>query len=458
VTLFASPFILPMSSSNDQMELLVSSPSSVYLEPSQDEDLVRIGFQHINDMVSITQANEILQHNSYPPHFERAEKSYPSAHSPFYTQDTLTSSLIQQFPQSTSLYFAMCDRFGSHNIAPVPQWLSDSSDRVQKQWFKSGPNAFLYFLHKTPKHKARVRALANKSMCCSCKPCVTPHMGNVYDMNPPTHYCRAFWGNDVIGWLCFVPFPCISCATSDCKIAQQHHIRYYGSGHDKRPPSIGEEVLWAGQDCCTAFCECCLDKPTGPAAFHHGMFREINWALGGGTPSPSTSECIPNCCAPCVNTQHHAIIDYLFYKRYGFATSQGPAMTKIFGQDVVGRATWTKHFARYKAPRPYGSLPSYPHAVDHTREAIPSEEFIHRWEESNYNGEGEYTGRTTVTELYHGPFPQYPILLEWTNLSKAVEYHNIIWKDIHKVQLNQTVLDELGKGRNNVKPTALEMG
>jgi hypothetical protein len=339
-------------------------------------------------------------------------------------------SYVNLVAEKNSINLALGDQFGFHNIAAVPNQLSDADDQSHKQWYKSGPNAFLYFLYKSPKYKRELAKIANTSICCccACKPCISGKMGNIHKYYKNTRYCALFCC-DGLGFCLALPvFFLYFC---HCNEVREQHRRFYGGdGRDIKVKAVFGSVPKFRDE----FLACCHGDWY---KFRHELFKGLEQSgVEIEVPWRSTVFWQYTCCTPCVNVHTQNILDYYFYKRYGFILD-----LRETGPNSIERHVFGSHYTTWRTMVDY--LPSSRHPLDlqtkyreeyvkRSRENNPQDSYIYHWRRGGYDGEEATTGVSTLI----GPFPQYKMMEEWTNLDLAIQYHNIQWDRVHKIALS----------------------
>jgi len=366
---------------------------------------IDVGFQTEGDLLSVVQTDEIAGYNQNPPYWSGEAEQ----HAPLYTFESLQQSTMNAYPKSTQLYLSLGEEFGFHNIAPVPTWLSDANDLSHKQWYKSGPNAFLYFLHRSPKYKKQLAEIAKTSICCSCKPCIRGKMGNILTYHTNTRYCALFWCDGLVFLLTILPL-CFYWITCDEAAAQ--YRRFYGGEGSRIIVPFGTTPSWPWM---IGSCD------DGALEFRYELLKQLKESgVEIDLPWYCTLWWQYACCTPCVNIHNQNILDYYFYKRYGFNLDLNDEPNKV-EEHIFGHS-----YSQWRS-----ELTLYAESVQSERGGNIYNKFVRRSRENNpFDGTSESNdpdAPATGKKFLCGPFPSYPMFTEWTNFDKAVEYHNQLW-------------------------------
>jgi hypothetical protein len=254
-----------------------------------------------------------------------------------YDQSPAPNPVDDAFPKSSELYQRLCEQFGAHNVSPLPLWLSDVSDRERVQWYKFGANAFIYFLHKTPKYKETIQKLVDtplRTFCCS----FDQHLKfNSSYGRRLLEDSRSAWIREIKCLVCPCLYPCAFNSHS-----QAVYLFY---------PSGGRPWASSDYDCfsCTQF---------GP--FRADFFTALQQS-GIKTSDPTCPCCVTVCCSPCVASQYDVIMNYYHYKRIGLRvglTSGHPVHSIPYAKTFVDfdRTAFQLDINQISALRPEGAL------------------------------------------------------------------------------------------------------
>lgn len=401
----------------DELSLQLSTPAYYSLADDinnsihhDDDDMVKvpISYQIDINVATIEQRDEVEKLNYSSDRF--GTPVYPN-------KDDLQ---MLDYPRSAALFHAMGQQFGYHNVAPLPSWLAEENDRSRAQWYKSGPNALLYFLYRKPKYMKAIQKL-NDSWCLlnwgCCYHCKT---GNIYDY-AEGQYCCMFCPLLYIIYpfcgLC-VFYPCL------CRVAA-YQLHQVTGVEPKDVPS-----KWCNDDFGVA------------SRLETTLERNL---ADSGIQNVSRKSTCRNCisymwCFPWVHSKNQAIIDYYLHKRYGFwldphdrLKSQKKLFSKIYGSTTMPSG-WEK------VNKAIDKKPNRDRFSSYRSSSSPKNQFSRENIDNSYQDRGYWSTNGEGENVYHDtstyyPVPSHPLFIEWYDQDRAVQEHNTKWAGTHKLLL-----------------------
>jgi hypothetical protein len=297
-----------------------------------------------------------------------------------------------QGDEANVLYGKMCEVVGQGNILPPPDWLDK---KQQKRWLKTGPNALIYFLYKTPKYKKKMQEILDANPICEyC--CPTNYKGRLNNAR-----CHP-----VSFWICCpfticVPYACAALSgtcgcPSSCLSSPDVSTGPCGC-------SFVDIRLPATETTCCVPAERILRKSIIADAAATGLYFQ---------PDCYTNPFCCWCCTPGYTSKYNNFYDYYWRKRYG----------------------------RYRSIKPTHD----PHRSDN--------KMLVMWAEAieGSNGGLKYFAKDNPPYFTHSsrdtPQQYLPMLAEWKSgqpFNDVVMVHNKEWGRAIKVQLNGEIFQAM---------------
>jgi len=279
------------------------------------------------------------------------------------------------YPESAKLYNLMCEKFGTHNIRPIPDYID--KEKLRKAWLKRNENALLYFLFKKDKYRETIDQMYHTNICCQL--CSYKKVSK-HDKHSSFSVC------------CLESMT-YCCATWNWAPALRSML------YADLPPSLLQTT--ATGVCCPG---CCGAAP---------LIATIGTRLKKIGIDAHDSNCYGRCCLcfcqPCIAMKMANIVLYMYQKRYGVFRSAAEIIAEanevpIYGQYIQNLKNSVDH--------PYSKAQSVQHRLNTQLEQVNERE----WTATLGSG---------VNDLFR----------EYYRVDEVIAKHNKYWEGIHKISM-----------------------